>query len=102
MGIIHELYEIEHRKQIKKSSRYEIKTSQYCSLLRNEKWLQWLNKIAPDINQKVQVFIRTSNSCKKNREKMLTIQEELKNREKMSDLIKFLKEEFPQMLKPLT
>jgi len=99
MDIIRELYQIEQKKQIKKATRFQLKINQYCGLIRHTKWQQWLHKTAPEINQEVQAFLKRNNSCKKNKDKMIEIHKSLTEKGKMPDLIEFLKEEFPHMLK---
>jgi hypothetical protein len=101
MDILTELYQIEHKKQLKKTKKIELKIGQFCQLLRDKKWQQWLQINHPELAQDLQQHLEKGSSCSKNKEKMTEIYSKINELGKSRDLLEFLKEEFPNMVTPL-
>jgi len=101
MDILTELYQIEHKKQLKKSKKIELKVGQFCQLLRDKKWQQWLQINHPTLAQDLQQHLEKGSSCSKNKEKMTEIYNKINELGKSRELLEFLKEEFPYMVNPL-
>jgi bacterioferritin-associated ferredoxin len=101
MDLLTELYLIEHKKQLKKTKKYELKTGQFCQLLRDKKWQQWLQVNHPTLAQDLQQHLEKGSSCGKNKEKMTEIYNKINDTGKIHDLLEFLKEEFPNIINPL-
>jgi hypothetical protein len=76
-------------------ARYVIRTSQYCALCKEIKFQKWLNDNCPEEYKDLIAHLKLSTSCKSNTKKMMEIQNTLRQKEKLVDLVKFLLEHFP-------
>jgi len=101
MDILSELYQIEHKKQLKKTKKYELKVGQFCQLSKNQQWQRWLQTNHPESAKDLQQHLAKGSSCSKNKEKMTEIYNKINELGKSRDLLEFLKEEFPNMVNPL-
>lgn len=109
MNIIEQLYEAEKNRkknnkqhkvqEIKQEKTEKINIKQYCSLSKEQKWLNWLQQIAPDQYEKLITHNKNNTGCRENREIMSKIHQELTNRGKYDELYKFIEKEYPILIK---
>ena len=110
MDIIEQLYEaeknrkknkIQHKVQEETTNKTQekINIKQYCALSKEQKWLDWLQQIAPDQHEKLTEHNKNNNTgCRENREIMTKIHKELTNRGKYEELYQFIKKEYPILI----
>jgi hypothetical protein len=82
---------------IVESGSYMVQTSQFCALGREPKWHKWLSTIDQNLSTKM---IETSSkpSCRESSKMMIVILNEIKIRGHVTDLIKFLQNEYPMAI----
>lgn len=81
--------------------KYELKSSQFCALAHDPAWQSWLGDTAPDLLGGLKGHLSKSKSCKSNKEYMYQIRKELTDRGLNQKFIKFLRDVFPVVLKPI-
>lgn len=114
MDIIEQLYEAEkNRKENNKQNKStqiteiqiteiqiteKINIKQYCALSKEQKWLDWLQQIAPDQYEKLIEHNKNNTGCRENRQIMSKIHQELINMGKYDELYKFIEKEYPILI----
>lgn len=82
-------------------AKYRVRTSQFCALSKEQKFQGWLHSVAPVLHDDLVAFIKKSNSCYANRQKMEEVHAELTRRQLAVPLVKFLHTTFPNCVEEI-
>src|SRR5271157_4612229 len=82
-------------------AKYKVRISQFCGLSKESRWQGWLQTIAPDLHAELIKHLTNSASCKANQNKMTVIYQTLEQRNLGSQVIKFLRKEYPHVVEEL-
>jgi hypothetical protein len=76
----------------------KIITEQYCNLARSKNFQNFLRSVSPDLFKNLIKQLQKGEGCNSNKNKMIEIQEELKSRGLINNLLDFLLDKYPNMV----
>jgi hypothetical protein len=76
-------------------AQYRVKTKQYCSLSKNQKWQSWLQSVSQELYDDLMNHHLANHGCKSNHIKMMEIQRKLNAKKLLPSMVQFLLKEFP-------
>ena len=81
--------------------KYSLRTDQFCALSTDQTFHQWLEGVDQGIYVGLQVHLKRSPGCRANKEYMKMVRRQLSASGLNEELIKFLRDYFPTVLKPI-
>lgn len=79
-------------------AKYRIKTKQFCSLSKEQKWQGWLQSVCPELHDDLMRHLQVSRGCRSNHAKMMDIQVGLEKRKLLPEMVKFLRKHYPMVV----
>jgi hypothetical protein len=81
--------------------RYSLRTDQFCALSSDKIFHQWLLEKDEEIYAGLQSHLSRSTGCKSNKGYMKFVRKQLSSKGLTNDLVEFLRNYFPTVLKPI-
>ena len=76
-------------------ARYQILHNQFCALAKETRFQKWLESISPQLYSELIEHLKTATGCKASTQKMQEIQQKLQVMDKATQLVNFLRENYP-------
>jgi hypothetical protein len=81
--------------------RYSFRTDQFCALSTDQTFHKWLEDVDKEVYAGLQVHLKRNPGCRANKEYMKMVRRQLSANDLNDELIKFLRDYFPTVLKPI-
>lgn len=85
-----------------KSKLYRVRTKQFCSLCKEQRWQAWLHTSAPNLFDDLIDHLSSNLSCRANHQKMVEIYQKLEARKLVEGMVKFLVKEYPYAVEDIS